>query len=57
MELASLEGKEEAFGGYARELSREPLNAWVRSHYLLFLGEGFARFGRSEAAEDALREA
>ncbi len=57
MELASLEGKEEAFDGYARELAREPLNAWVRSHYLLFLGEGFARFGRYEAAEDALREA
>src|SRR5439155_23641388 len=57
MELSGLEGDEEAFDGYARELAREPLNAWVRSHYLLFLGEGFARFGRSEAAEDARREA
>jgi tetratricopeptide (TPR) repeat protein len=57
MELAGLDGKEEVFDGYARALSRESLNAWVRSHYLLFLGEGFARFGRYEAAEEALREA
>ena len=57
MELSGLEGDEEAFDGYARELAREPLNAWVRSHYLLFLGEGFARFGRYEASEEALNEA
>jgi tetratricopeptide (TPR) repeat protein len=57
MELAGMDGQEEVFDGYARELAREPLNPWVRSHYLLFLGEGFARFGRYEAAEDALREA
>jgi len=57
MELAGMDGQEEVFDGYARELAREPLNPWVRSHYLLFLGEGFARFGRFEAAEDALREA
>ncbi|GAC1486068.1 MAG: hypothetical protein NVS1B5_08250 [Gemmatimonadaceae bacterium] len=57
MELAGLDGKEDAFDAYALHLSREPLNAWVRSHYLLFLGEGFARFGRCDAAEEALREA
>ncbi len=57
MELAGMDGEEEVFDGYARELAREPLNPWVRSHYLLFLGEGFVRFGRFEAAEDALREA
>jgi hypothetical protein len=57
MELASLDGNELAFDAYARELAREPLNAWIRSHYLLFLGEGWARFERYDAAEDALREA
>jgi tetratricopeptide (TPR) repeat protein len=57
MELSGLEGNQEAFDGYARELAREPLNAWVRAHYLLFLGEGFARFGRHEAAAEALQEA
>ncbi|HEX6628112.1 MAG TPA: hypothetical protein VF105_09165 [Gemmatimonadaceae bacterium] len=57
MELAGLEGHETAFDAYARELAAEPLNPWVRSHYLLFLGEGFARLGRIEAAEDALKEA
>ena len=57
MELASLDGIEEAFDTYTRELARAPLGAWVRSHYLLFLGEGFHRFGREEAAIEALEEA
>jgi tetratricopeptide (TPR) repeat protein len=57
MELASLDGNEPAFDTYARQLAREPLNPWVRAHYLLFLGEGFARFGRYDAAEEALLEA
>jgi tetratricopeptide (TPR) repeat protein len=57
MELASLDGMEDAFDGYARELSQAPMGAWIRSHYLLFLGEGFSRFGREEAAIEALEEA
>jgi tetratricopeptide (TPR) repeat protein len=57
MELASLDGMEERFDTYARELAPEPLGAWLRSHYLLFLGEGFHRFGREELAIEALEEA
>ncbi|HKH00427.1 MAG TPA: hypothetical protein VKB08_06875 [Bradyrhizobium sp.] len=57
MELASLDGMEEAFESYAKELASAPLGFWVRSHYLLFLGEGMARFGRVDAAEDILHEA
>jgi tetratricopeptide (TPR) repeat protein len=57
MELASLDGQEDVFDGYARELARAPMGAWIRSHYLLFLGEGFSRFGRQEAAIGALQEA
>ena|ERR1700694_2621754 len=57
MELASLDGMEDAFDGYARELSRAPMGAWIRSHYLLFLGEGLSRFGRQETAIEALEEA
>jgi tetratricopeptide (TPR) repeat protein len=57
MELASLDGMEDAFDGYARELARAPMGAWIRSHYLLFLGEGFSRFGRQEAAIEALEQA
>ena len=57
MELASLDGMEDAFDGYARELARTPLGPWLRSHYLLFLGEGFNRFGRQETAIQALEEA
>jgi tetratricopeptide (TPR) repeat protein len=57
MELASLDGMEDAFDDYARELAQAPLGAWVRSHYLLFLGEGLNRFGRQDAAREALEEA
>jgi tetratricopeptide (TPR) repeat protein len=56
MELAALDGMEDAFDAYAKELADAPLGFWVRSHYLLFLGEGLARFGRLEAAEQTLRE-
>jgi tetratricopeptide (TPR) repeat protein len=57
MELASIDGMEGQFDTYARELARAPLGVWVRSHYLLFLGEGFHRFGRQEAAMQAFEEA
>jgi tetratricopeptide (TPR) repeat protein len=55
MELASLDGMEEAFDAYAGELATAPLGPWLRSHYLLFLGEGLSRFGREDAANEALR--
>jgi tetratricopeptide (TPR) repeat protein len=57
MELASLDSIGDAFDSYARELADAPLGAWLRAHYLLFLGEGLNRFGRIEAAEGVLREA
>jgi tetratricopeptide (TPR) repeat protein len=57
MELASLDGMRQAFEGYARELATSPLSPWTRAHYLLFLGEGFGRFGDFEPAEEALNEA
>jgi tetratricopeptide (TPR) repeat protein len=57
MELASLDGMEDAFDAYAKELQDAPMGCWVRSHYLLFLGEGLARFGRTDAAESVLQEA
>ncbi|MGH7604257.1 MAG: tetratricopeptide repeat protein, partial [Gemmatimonadaceae bacterium] len=57
MELAGLSGSEEEFDAYARELSKAPLGPWIRSHYLLFLGEGFQRLGREEASVEALEEA
>jgi tetratricopeptide (TPR) repeat protein len=57
MELASLDGMEDAFDNYSHELARAPMGAWVKSHYLLFLGEGLHRFGREDAAMGALEEA
>jgi tetratricopeptide (TPR) repeat protein len=57
MELASLDGIEEAFDSYASELANASLGPWLKAHYLLFLGEGLSRFGRDEAADNALRQA
>jgi hypothetical protein len=57
MELAALDEMPEAFDSYARELALAPLGPWLRSHYLLFLGEGMSRLGRPEASEEALKEA
>ena len=57
MELASLDGLEDAFDSYARELAQVSMGPWIRSHYLLFLGEGFDRFDRETAATEALQEA
>ena len=57
MELASIDGMPEAFDSYARQLGQSHLGPWQRSHYLLFLGEGMNRLGRSDASEEALNEA
>jgi tetratricopeptide (TPR) repeat protein len=57
MELAARDQMEQAFDAYAKELRREPLGPWLKSHFLLFLGEGLEAFGRYEAAEQALAEA
>jgi tetratricopeptide (TPR) repeat protein len=57
LELASHDGMEDAFNAYATELRKTPLGPWLKSHFLLFLGEGLARFARYEAAEQTLAEA
>jgi tetratricopeptide (TPR) repeat protein len=54
MELAGIEGMESTFDEYAAELRHAPMGPWLRCHYLLFLGEGLQRFGRLEAAREAL---
>lgn len=57
MELASLDGMEGAFDAYASELREAPIGTWLRSHFLLFYGEGLERFGRYELAEQIIEEA
>jgi tetratricopeptide (TPR) repeat protein len=57
LELASQDGMEGAFDAYAAQLRRAALGPLLRSHFLLFLGEGLERFGRYETAEQALTEA
>lgn len=57
MELASHDGQHDAFESYANELRKAPMGPWLKSHFLLFLGEGLERFERYEAAEQALEQA
>jgi tetratricopeptide (TPR) repeat protein len=57
MELASRDEKAVEFENYAAELKQAPMGPWLRSHYLLFLGEGLERFRRFDAAAEVLTQA
>ena len=57
LELAGQDGMEETFDAYAAELRKATLGPLLKSHFLLFLGEGLERFSRFEAAEQVLSEA
>jgi tetratricopeptide (TPR) repeat protein len=57
MELAALDGVEEAFDEYAQKLSLATLDARRRAYYLLYLGQGQQRFGRLDSAAKSLEEA
>jgi len=57
MELAAGDNMEQAFDEYAMELRREPMGTYLKSHFLLFLGEGLEKFGRYEASVEVLTEA
>ena len=57
MELAGVDGMEDAFDSYASELASAKCGTWVRSHFLLFFGEGLERLNRLDEAEKALEEA
>lgn len=57
MELASLDGMEDAFDKYAKELESATLDVRLRAYYLLYLGQGQQRFGRLDAAVRSLEEA
>ena len=57
MELASKDGDVEAFDSDVSELSRANLGPIHRAYFMLFRGEGLARFEKFEAAEECLRTA
>jgi tetratricopeptide (TPR) repeat protein len=57
MELASIDGMEDAFDSYASELAGASLDATLRAYFLLYLGQGYERFGRFEPAVEKLTEA
>ena len=57
LELASIDGMEDAFDSYASQLASAETGPWVRAHFLLFLGEGLHRLGRLARADETLEEA
>ncbi len=57
MELASFDGMEEAFDGYARDLRNAALDPRLRSYFLLYYGQGCARFGRFDEATASITDA
>ena len=57
LELAGVDGMEDAFDSYAGQLASAQTGPWVRAHFLLFLGEGLQRLGRFAQAEQTLEEA
>ena len=57
LELAGVDGMEDAFDSYASQLASAQTGPWVRAHFLLFLGEGLHRLGRVAQAEHTLEEA
>jgi tetratricopeptide (TPR) repeat protein len=57
LELASIDGMKEAFDSYANQLASAETGPWVRAHFLLFLGEGLHRLGRTARAEETLQDA
>lgn len=57
MELASLDGMEDAFDEYAAQLESSTLDVRHRAYYLLYLGQGQQRFGRLDASARTLEEA
>ena len=57
MELASLDGMEEAFDTYAAAVAHMPLEARFRAYYLLYFAQGEQRLGRVQAAARSLQQA
>jgi hypothetical protein len=57
LELAGMDQDEKNFDAYNAQLRKAPMGPWLRSHYLLMLGEGLIHFDRFEYAEAALSEA
>jgi tetratricopeptide (TPR) repeat protein len=57
MELASVDGMEQACEGYGRELRHAALDPRLRSYFLLYYGQGCRRFGRQDEGTKYIEEA
>lgn len=57
MELASIDGMQEAFDSYASELAGASLSPTWRAYFYLYLGQGHERFGRYDLAIENLTQA
>lgn len=57
MELAAMDGMEEAFDRYAAQIRNEALDPRLRSYFLLFYGQGCIGFGREDEGRMYIVEA
>lgn len=57
MEIASLDGMEEAFFNYADDLRYAALDPRLRSYFLLYYGQGCIAFGRDDEGRRSIEEA
>jgi tetratricopeptide (TPR) repeat protein len=57
MELAAIDGMEEAFESYAKELKNAALDPRLRSYFLLYYGRGAISFGREEEGRRSISDA
>ena len=57
MELAAIDGIEDAFDTYARELRNAALDPRLRSYFLLYYGKGAISFGREEEGRRSIADA
>lgn len=57
MELSALDGMEEAFNAYAKDLKHAALDPRLRSYFLLYYGQGLISFGKDSAGIELVAEA
>ncbi|HUQ98907.1 MAG TPA: hypothetical protein VM166_05580 [Gemmatimonadaceae bacterium] len=57
MEMASVDGMEDVFNGYVKELKTAPLGPMLKAYFLVFWGEGLSRLGHGDLAQEVLAEA
>lgn len=57
MELAAIDGMEESFNSYLKNLKNAALDPRLRSYFLLYAGQGLRRLGREDEGREFIADA